>query len=413
VNVVVVGAGIGGLTAALSLKAVGIDQVRVLESAARIEPLGVGINVLPHAVRELTELGLADQLEAIGVRTAELAYYDRHGSRIWAEPRGLDAGYHWPQYSVHRGHLQLLLLEAVREQLGDDAVTCGARVRSVRTDGDEATVLWGSSGDLQLARADVVVAADGIHSTVRAERHPEEGAPIWNGSVLWRGTSYAAPFLTGRSMIMAGHRDLKFVAYPIGPVADGVQHINWIAERRAPDETFAREDWNRAVDTAVFAGHFERWRFPWLDVPELIATATRVLEYPMVDRLPLDDWTLGRVTLLGDAAHPTFPIGSNGSSQAILDARVLAHCLASYPIDEALRCYVDLRLPPTRALQEANRSMGPEIVMQLAHERAPDGFDSVDEVFGPGELTSLAAGYKRVAGFHPAELNRRASWSVQ
>lgn len=212
---------------------------------------------------------------------------------------------------------------------------------------------------------------------------------------------------------MAGHRDLKFVAYPIGPARDGVQLINWIAERRAPDETFAREDWNRAVDTDVFAGHFKRWRFSWLDIPELIATATSVLEYPMVDRLPLADWTVGRVTLLGDAAHPTYPIGSNGSSQAILDARVLAHCLASHPIDQALRCYVDLRLPPTRALQEANRSMGPEIVMQLAHERAPDGFDSVDDVFGPDELASLAAEYKRVAGFHPDDLNHRASWSVR
>ncbi len=412
-RVVVVGAGIGGLTAALSLHAVGIDHVQVLESAARIEPLGVGINVLPHAVRELTELGLVDQLETIGVRTAELAYYDRHGSRIWSEPRGIEAGYHWPQYSVHRGHLQLLLLEAVRERLGVDAVTCGARVRSVRMDGDQATVQWGPPDDLRVTHADVVVAADGIHSTVRAERHPDEGAPIWNGSVLWRGTSHARPFLTGRSMIMAGHRDLKFVAYPIGPARDGVQLINWIAERRAPDETFAREDWNRAVDTDVFAGHFKRWRFSWLDIPELIATATSVLEYPMVDRLPLADWTVGRVTLLGDAAHPTYPIGSNGSSQAILDARVLAHCLASHPIDQALRCYVDLRLPPTRALQEANRSMGPEIVMQLAHERAPDGFDSVDDVFGPDELASLAAEYKRVAGFHPDDLNHRASWSVR
>jgi 2-polyprenyl-6-methoxyphenol hydroxylase-like FAD-dependent oxidoreductase len=413
VNVVVVGAGIGGLTAALSLKAAGIDRVQVLESAAQIEPLGVGINLLPHAVRELTELGLADQLEAIGVRTAELAYYDRHGSRIWAEPRGIEAGYHWPQYSIHRGELQLLLLAAVREQLGADAVRCGARVRSARTDGDQATVVWGEQGDQRRAVADVVVAADGIHSTIRAERHPDEGAPIWNGSVLWRGTSYAAPFLTGRSMIMAGHRDLKFVAYPIGKDQGGVQLINWIAERRAPDETFAREDWNRAVDTAVFAGHFEGWKFPWLDVPELIASASSVFEYPMVDRLPLDKWTLGRVTLLGDAAHPTFPIGSNGSSQAILDARVLAYCLASHPIDEALRCYVDLRLPPTRALQEANRSMGPEIVMQLAHERAPDGFGSVDDIFGPDELASLASGYKRVAGFHLEELNHRASWSVR
>ncbi len=412
-DVVVVGAGIGGLTAALSLHAAGLDRVQLLESATRIQPLGVGINVLPHAVRELTELGLADALDKIGVATAELAYYDRHGSRIWSEPRGLDAGYHWPQYSVHRGHLQMLLLDTVRERLGADAVTCGARVRWVSSDDEGATVIWGDLDQPRQTRADVVVAADGIHSAVRAERHPDEGSPIWNGSVLWRGTSYASPFLTGRSMIMAGHRDLKFVAYPIGPVRDGVQLINWIAERRAPDEYFAPEDWNREVDTEVFADHFKQWRFPWLDVPQLISTASTVLEYPMVDRPPLDDWTEGRVTLLGDAAHPTFPIGSNGSSQAILDARVLASCLASYPVDEGLRRYVDLRLPPTRALQQANRSMGPEIVMQLAHERAPEGFATAHDVFAPGELAGLAAEYKRVAGFLPDELNDRASWSVR
>lgn len=411
-EIVVIGGGIGGLATALSLQAAGFDRIRVLEASATIEPLGVGINVLPHAVRELFELGLAADLAAIGVPTAELAYFDRHGSQIWAEPRGRDAGYLWPQYSVHRGRLQLMLLDAVRQRLGADAVTCGARVRSVSTDSDRSTVTWGSADAEREVTADVVIAADGIHSTVRAQWHPEEGAPIWNGAVLWRGTSVAPPFLTGRSMVMIGHREVKFVAYPIGTAGDDGQLINWIAERRAPDEQFAREDWNRKVDAAAFAHHFATWKFPWLDVPRLIDTAAAVYEYPMVDRLPLDDWTSGRVTLLGDAAHPTYPIGSNGSSQAILDARVLAHCLASLPVDAALRRYTELRQPPTRALQEANRSMGPEVVMQMAHERAPDGFASVDEVFADGELEAVAAEYKRVAGFHPDELNERASWSV-
>lgn len=412
VEILVIGGGIGGLAAALSLQAAGFDQVRVLESADTIEPLGVGINVLPHAVRELTELGLADELAAIGVPTAELAYFDRHGTQIWSEPRGRAAGYLWPQYSVHRGRLQMTMLDAVHHRLGDDAVTCGARVRSVGSDSEGATVTWGVAGAEQQLRADVVIAADGIHSTIRAQWHPDEGAPLWNGAVLWRGTSLAPPFLTGRSMIMAGHRDVKFVAYPIGAANDDLQLINWIAERRAPDEHFAREDWNRKVDTSVFAHHFQTWQFSWLDVPRLIDTASAVYEYPMVDRLPLDSWTAERVTLLGDAAHPTYPIGSNGSSQAILDARVLAHCLATLPIEEALARYAALRLPPTRALQQANRSMGPEIVMQMAYERAPDGFVSVDDVFGAGELEAVASEYKRVAGFHPAELNERASWSV-
>lgn len=412
-KILVIGAGIGGLTTALSLQAAGFEQVQILESTATIEPLGVGINVLPHAVRELSELGLADELAAIGVATAELAYFDRHGSQIWAEPRGRAAGYLWPQYSVHRGRLQMMLLDAVRQRLGADAVTCGARVRRVESDAEGATVSWGAAGTEQQTRADVVVAADGIHSTVRAQWHPDEGYPIWNGAVLWRGTSVAPPFLTGRSMVMIGHREVKFVAYPIGAAGDDGQLINWIAERRAPDEHFEREDWNRKVDTTAFAHHFKAWRFPWLDVPRLIDTASAVYEYPMVDRLPLDGWTSGRVTLLGDAAHPTYPIGSNGSSQAILDARVLVHCLATLPTDDALARYVELRLPPTRGLQQANRSMGPEAVMQMAYERAPGGFASVNDVFDSGELESVAAEYKRVAGFHPDELNERASWSVR
>lgn len=411
-KVVVVGAGIGGLTTALSLHAVGIRDVLVLESTAEIRPLGVGINLLPHAVRELTELGLGDSLSDVGVATAELAYFDRHGSQIWSEPRGMAAGYKWPQYSVHRGFLQLMLLDAVQDRMGAETVQCGSRVIGV-TDTDQGVdVRWSDGQREHVATADVVVAADGIHSAVRAQWHPDEGPPEWSGAVLWRGTSLAPSYLTGRSMIMAGHRDVKFVAYPITDADDnGRQQINWIAERRAPDEEFAREDWNRQVDTAVFADYFAEWSFPWLDIPSVIDAAPAVFEYPMVDRLPLSAWTRGRTTLLGDAAHPTYPIGSNGSSQAIIDARVLAHSLATKPIDAALSAYVDERLPPTRAVMQANRGMGPEIVMQIAHERAPDGFDSVEEVFAPGELAATAAEYKRIAGFDPEALNARPSWT--
>jgi 2-polyprenyl-6-methoxyphenol hydroxylase-like FAD-dependent oxidoreductase len=411
-NVVVVGGGIGGLATALALHAAGIDQVTVLERVSEIKPLGVGINLLPHAVRELTELGLAAELEDIGVPTAELVYFDRHGSRIWSEPRGLAAGYRWPQYSVHRGRLQLMLLEMVRERLGVGSVQCGAHVTSASSDGHRATVRWSDRGGIHTADADVVVAADGIHSSVRAQWHPAEGPPEWNGSLLWRGTSWAEPFLTGRTMIMAGHRGVKFVAYPITAPVDGSLLVNWIAERKVEPTEFAREDWNRQVPVERFAHHFDDWTFDWLDVPRLIKTGLAAFEYPMVDRLPLKTWTRGRVALLGDAAHPTYPIGSNGSSQAIIDGRVLAHCLASTSPDEALRRYEELRLPPTRALQQANRGMGPERVMQLAHERAPEGFADPSDVFDDGELELIAAGYKSVAGFSPDELNHRASWSV-
>ncbi|WP_018655161.1 flavin-dependent oxidoreductase [Actinomadura flavalba] len=390
-RVTIAGGGIGGLATALSLHAAGITDVVVHEAVPSIRPLGVGINLLPHAVRELTEIGLAGPLAGIGVPTAELAYFNAFGQEIWAEPRGLDAGYHWPQYSVPRGALQMLLLEAVVDRLGAGAVRTSSPVRGAGHDGD------------------LLIAADGIRSTVRAALYPDEGPPPWNGLVLWRGTTRGRPFRTGRSMIMAGDGEQKFVAYPISaPDRNGDVLINWIAERPA-EEAASRGDWNRRVDPATFLPHFADWRFDWLDVPGVIEAAGEVFEYPMVDRDPLPRWTFGDVTLLGDAAHAMYPIGSNGASQAILDARVLAHALATGRGAEA---YEAERRPPTTAIALANRKMGPEVVMRLARERAPEGFTDVDAVIPLAERTEIAAAYKKTAGFDPALLNERASWSV-
>jgi 2-polyprenyl-6-methoxyphenol hydroxylase-like FAD-dependent oxidoreductase len=408
-RVLIAGAGIGGLLTALSLHKVGITDVQILESVEEIKPLGVGINVLPHAVRELTELGLADEMDKIAVRTADLTYVNAFGKTIWSEPRGLAAGYDWPQYSVHRGRFQMMLLNQVIAKFGHEHVTTGARLLSEKTVNGKVQVET-TAGNFE---GDVLVAADGIKSSVRASWYPEEGAPIWNGAVLWRASSRAKPFLTERSMIMAGHRELKFVAYPIGPVGDdGLQAINWIAEHIDPDMTDLENDWNRAVPISRFADLFSSWNFGWLNVPELIATATEVLEYPLVDRLPLESWTRGNTVLLGDAAHPTYPVGSNGSSQAILDARALAYALANFPITEALAWYENERLPKTRALQAANRGMGPELVMQLAHERAPQGFEVVTDVIPQDELDGIAAQYKKIAGFDPKALSQRPSWDA-
>jgi 2-polyprenyl-6-methoxyphenol hydroxylase-like FAD-dependent oxidoreductase len=414
-HVAIAGAGLGGLTLALSLHAAGIDCV-VYEAAAEILPLGVGINVLPHAVRELTELGLADALARRGIATAALMYANKHGQEIWREPRGKAAGYDWPQYSIHRGVLQEILLEAVRERLGADSVRLDHEAVSIETGPEGATVglrSRTSGAALGAARGDVVVAADGIHSAIRACFYPDEGAPIWNRRVLWRGVTEGPPFLGGRTMVMAGHENVKFVCYPIDPVAEarGRALINWIAELRFPDEaTWRREDWNRKGELADFLPQFEDWRFSWLDVPAVIRGAQVVFEYPLVDRDPVDRWTFGRATLLGDAAHPMDPIGSNGASQAILDARTLAFELATAPdIDTALSRYEEARRPATTRLVLANRGNGPEQVMQLAEERAPGGFRDVHDVLSREELEGIAANYKRLAGFDREALNNRAS----
>jgi 2-polyprenyl-6-methoxyphenol hydroxylase-like FAD-dependent oxidoreductase len=417
VLVTVIGGGIGGLATALSLHAVGID-VEVVESARQIEPLGVGINLLPHAVRELTELGLGDALEATGIPTRQLSYFDRFGSLIWSEPRGREAGYRWPQISIHRGALQLLLLEAVEDRLGVDAVRTGLACEGFEETGSgvRTELRHRRTGRLETVTGDVLVGADGIHSAVRAQLHPGEGRPIWNGIQMWRGVTEAEPFLGGRTMIMAGSNlSAKFVAYPIARTSEdaGWSSVNWVAEVRleggAPPEP---EDWNRHGHAGAVLAHFGDWRFDWLDIPALIAGAPAVFQYPMVDRDPLPRWGDGRVTLLGDAAHPMYPIGSNGASQAIIDARVLAWALAGEndPV-VALLAYEAARRDATSALVRSNREMGPERVLRIVAERAPEGFARIEDVMSRDELEDIARRYKLTAGFEVEALNTRPSWT--
>jgi 2-polyprenyl-6-methoxyphenol hydroxylase-like FAD-dependent oxidoreductase len=412
-TVLIAGGGIGGLTLALSLHQIGVSA-KVFESVSELKPLGVGINVLPHAVRELIELGLLDRLEASGVRTKELAYFSKHGKPIWSEPRGTEAGYKWPQFSIHRGMLQQILLDAATERLGAANILTSHHLRGwsetpggVRADFiDKATGKAAGSHDGTL-----LIAADGIHSAIREKLYPQEGPPIWNGRILWRGITSSEAFLSGRTMIMAGHESLKFVCYPISKQADasGKFHINWIAERQMPPTyQWRREDYNRTALTEEFLPWFADWKFDWLDVPGLIGNCPRAYEYPLVDRDPIPQWTFGLTTLMGDAAHPMYPIGSNGASQAILDARVITReILAHGPSHAALIAYEAERRPATTDLVMLNRRNGPEQVMQLVEERAPDGFDVVTDVLSLAEMQDITTNYKRVAGFQVEGLNAK------
>jgi 5-methylphenazine-1-carboxylate 1-monooxygenase len=412
-TILIVGGGIGGLTLALSLHQIGI-AAKVFESVPELKPLGVGINVLPHAVRELIELGLADRLQAAAVRTKELAYFSKRGQPIWSEPRGLEAGYKWPQFSIHRGTLQQILLDTAIERLGRDNILTNHHLAgwSETENGIRADFVDKATG--RAVGADegaLLIAADGIHSAVREKLYPKEGPPIWNGRILWRGVTASNAFLSGRTMIMAGHEILKFVCYPISqaPDASGKYQINWVAERHMPPTyQWRREDYNRAAKLDEFLPWFEDWTFDWLDVPGLIRDCPRAYEYPLVDRDPLPRWTFGRVTLIGDAAHPMYPVGSNGASQAILDARVLTReILAHGPTDAALAAYEAERRPATTDLVMLNRRNGPEQVMQLVEERAPNGYNVVTDVLSQQELEDIAANYKRVAGFQVEALNAK------
>ncbi|MGW1028233.1 flavin-dependent oxidoreductase [Streptomyces sp. NPDC002577] len=406
-RVAIAGGGIGGLTTALMLHSAGID-VTVYEAVPEPRPLGVGINLLPHAVRELEGLGILDELLPLGVATEELVYANRHGQFVWREPRGLAAGYPVPQLSIHRGNLQMALLEITRRTLGEGAVQTGRKVTGfVPSSGGPVTfhLVDSVTGHAYDETADVLIGADGIHSAVRAQLHPGDGTPRWSGELMWRGTTLAPPFLTGKSMALIGTRGRKIVAYPLSaPDADGNALINWIAVLDNTAQSLPGvEDWNRPGRLEDFLPEFASWSFPWLDVVELARGAEGTYVFPMIDRDPLPSWTSGRTTLLGDAAHAMYPVGSNGASQAILDARALSRALVEEEDPgAALARYEQERLPATAGVVAANRNQGAARLLDLAEERAPEGFDSVSDVFAPGELEAIATDYQRIAGFTAA-----------
>ncbi|MBG0821348.1 flavin-dependent oxidoreductase [Planomonospora sp. ID91781] len=415
-RVLIIGGGIGGLATALSLHAAGIGCT-VAESVTEPRPLGVGINLQPHAVRELTELGLGEELAGLGISMNYFTFTDRYGGVILPLPRGTIAGYDWPQYAVHRGELQMTLLAAVRERLGPGAVRTGLSLEDFEQDGTGVTASLRDvrTGETLKETADVLVGADGVHSVVRARLHPDGGPLLWNGIRMWRGTAEGESFLDGATQVVAGsNRSAKFVVYPIARRGGGRVLINWVAEVLTGEPgPVTAADWSRRGRLEDVLPHFEGWRFPYLDVPALISASERILEYPMVDRDPLPRWGRGRVTLLGDAAHPLYPIGANGGSQAVLDARVLARelAVAADPV-AGLAAYEAERRPVTGELVLAHRELPMEKTIALVTERAPDGFDDIADVLTPEELAEMAAAQRRITDTDVRFLNERASWSV-
>jgi 2-polyprenyl-6-methoxyphenol hydroxylase-like FAD-dependent oxidoreductase len=405
---VIIGAGIGGLTTALRLHHAGIDCT-VHEQSDQIRELGVGLNLLPHALKELAELGLLDDLDAAAIRTKELFYLHRLGPEIMRKPCGLDAGFSLPQLSFHRGRLQSVLLRAVRERLGPDAVRTGQRLVGFDQDVDGVQARFADGNGT--ARGDVLIAADGIHSTVRAMMFPDEGPPRWNGVMMWRGATDWPEYATGGSQIIAGGNTAKLVIYPIAEGQEpGTKLTNWalcILSGEPGEPPPERQDWSRRADRPAVERHLGHFRIPHLDHAGLVRATPEFFEFPMCDRDPLPHWTAGRVTLLGDAAHPMYPMGSNGAGQAILDATSIARHLAGHTDPaEALLAYQDERLPATSEVVLRNRVGGPEGVIDEVERRAPDGFDRLEDVIDPAELEAVVSGYAEASGGAREQVNR-------
>lgn len=407
-DVVIVGAGVGGLTLALELHGAGIP-CRLFEAAPEIRAIGVGINVLPHAMKELDRLGVQPALEARAVETKEAAFYNRFGQFIYSEPLGRYAGYHWPQLSIHRGDLQLALLDAVTERLGAERVVLGWKCTRIEQRKDAAVARFVGAGGERLddVAGPVVIACDGVNSVIRKQLFPDEAEPRYSGVTMWRGVTRMKPVLSGATFVRAGWLNPgKLVMYPIRHDVDGsgTQLMNWLAENETPQRS--PRDWTRRGYVEDFIAPYEDWHWDWCDVPEMMRSADTILEYPMVDQDPLPRWTFGRVTLLGDAAHPMVPRGSNGAGQAILDARVLREQLQrTADWTAALAEYERLRLPATSRVVLTNRTNPPDAILRVVYERTGDKpFADVADVVSREELVAITDEYKRIAGYDPATL---------
>jgi 2-polyprenyl-6-methoxyphenol hydroxylase-like FAD-dependent oxidoreductase len=410
--VIIAGGGIGGLAAALTLHQIGVPCM-VFEAAREMRPLGVGINMQPNAVRELYDLGFTEaDLDRIGLPAREWSLVGLNGNDIYSEPRGLLAGYHWPQYAVHRGAFHVLLYDKVVERLGRQAVRLGCRVTGYRknADGSVSTRVEQADGPTADVKGSLLIGADGIHSAVRAQMHPAQPPIHWGGAIMWRGTTSAKPIRTGASFVGLGTHRQRVVFYPISQPdpKTGLSMINWIAEVTMDNsEGWKQSGWFRQVPASDFAHHFDGWVWDWLDVPALIRQADSAFENPMIDRDPVPTWVDGPVVLMGDAAHPMYPTGSNGGSQAIVDARVLGACMVDHGVAPAALAAFDAKLcGPISQVVLRNRGAGPFGLLNMVDERCGGTFDNIDDVIPPKERAEFMAGYKAAAGFAIENLNK-------
>ncbi len=415
---IIAGAGIGGLTTALSLNKIGV-QVKVFESVSEIKPLGVGINVLPHASRELIALGLKNELDRFAIRTRSMQYFTRKGKRVISVPCGEYAGYHWPQYSLHRGEFQMMLVDALRQRAGEDSVLTSHQFDQFEQDNNGVTASFidpVSGTVLKDESADILIGADGLHSVTRRMLYPDEGKPIFAAMVCFRGAVEHNPYLDGESMIIVGDKRLRLVSYPISETArkDGTGHINWIAAVPFESDNIQEENWTRETSADNLLELYKDWQFDWLNVPGLISGTNNIFEFPVYDRDPLGQWTFGRVTLIGDAAHPLIPVSSSGAVHAIIDARALAYALgkAGDPL-EGLKSYEADRLPKANQVVLASRQNGPDEVLEIVKEECPEDAEDIYKHVPLSRLEKVIDDFKERSGFAIETLNNLDAYDIQ
>ncbi|MBB4612642.1 flavin-dependent oxidoreductase [Novosphingobium taihuense] len=409
-HVLIAGGGIGGLVLALTLHQIGVSCT-VFESVRELKPLGVGINLQPNAVRELEDLGIGeDEMDAVGIPAREWALVGLNGREIYAEPRGKLAGYKWHQYAVHRGEFHMLLYRKVIERLGPQAVRLGSRVTGYRkeADGTVTALVEDRAGMVEEVAGTLLFGADGIHSAIRAQMHPDQPPIHWGGTIMWRGTAKGVPIRSGSSFVGLGTSRHRVVIYPIShPDADGLADINWIAEQTYDtDHDWTKSGWFRPVELSEFAREFDGFVYDWLNLPELLAKSDIAYENPMIDRDPLPTWADGPVALIGDAAHPMYPTGSNGASQAIVDARQIGRIMLESGVTaDALARFDAEFCGPIGQVAMRNRGAGPFGLLNMVDERCGGQFDNIDDVIPAQERSAFMLAYQQAAGFAKDKLN--------
>ncbi len=415
-HILIVGAGIGGLTAALSLQKIGLEAT-VFESVANLRPLGVGINILPNASRELIALGLQPSLDKFAIRTRSMNYFSRRGKLAISVPCGEYAGYNWPQYSLHRGELHRLLLETFKQRAGADRVVTGHRLAGFEQNKNTVTanfVAPSSGKPIADVTGDLLIGADGLHSITRRCLYPDEGAPVYAGMVCFRGAVEGPPCIDGESMIICGDKRLRLVSYPISKTRQeqGRSQINWIAAVPFNTDKPQEEDWNKLAEPEKLIELYGDWQFDWLKVPDLISATRQIFEFPIYDRDPLKQWTFGRVTLLGDAAHPLVPVSSSGAVQAIIDGRALACALGKHNDPLAgLQAYEADRLKKANQLVLASRKNGPDEVLEIVRNECPEDAEAIHDYVSRDRLQSVIDEFKERAGFGTEALNNSPSYT--